>query len=101
MITPIQHQLPLQPKAGSAAGPEETQTSGKVDFGEMLQRSINEVGRLQNTADMAVRDLATGQTADIHNTMIAVEKAGTAFELILQVRNKLVSAYETVMRMQV
>jgi flagellar hook-basal body complex protein FliE len=101
MITPIQHRPPLQPETGAAAGLEATQTSGKADFGQILQRSIDGVGRLQNAADDAVRDLATGRSADIHNTMIAVEKAGIAFELVMQVRNKLVSAYETVMRMQV
>jgi flagellar hook-basal body complex protein FliE len=58
------------------------------------------VDKLKKEADKEVFDLATGKSQDIHNTMIAVEKAGVAFELMAQVRNKVLTAYEEVMRMQ-
>jgi flagellar hook-basal body complex protein FliE len=70
-------------------------------FFDLLQSSLQEVGRMQNEADRAVEDLTLGRQADIHSTMIAVEKAGIAMELALQIRNKLLNAYETLMRQQV
>ena len=70
-------------------------------FGNMLARSLNDVNRLKLEADEAVENLAAGKQKDIHATMIALEKADVAFQLLMQVRNKIISAYETVMRMQV
>jgi flagellar hook-basal body complex protein FliE len=70
-------------------------------FTQLLDQSIGKVNRLQNEADTAINDLTTGNRSDIHQTMIAVEKASIAFELMMQIRNKLISAYETVMRTSV
>lgn len=70
-------------------------------FGEMLKSHLTEVNHLQTSADTAVRKLASGQDKDIHNTMIAMEKAGVAFQLTMQVRNKVLEAYQEIMRMQV
>ena len=62
---------------------------------------LGEVDQLQKEKDTAVKNLATGKDADIHNTMIAIQKAHISFKFMLQVRNKIVSAYEEVMRMNV
>jgi flagellar hook-basal body complex protein FliE len=70
-------------------------------FGNMLARSLNDVNQLKLEADEAVANLTAGKQKDIHATMIALEKADVAFQLLMQVRNKIISAYETVMRMQV
>jgi flagellar hook-basal body complex protein FliE len=75
--------------------------SGGVNFGELLQSSLDQVSRLQSEADRAVEDLTLGRPADLHSTLIAVEKAGIAMELALQIRNKLLNAYETLMRQQI
>ena len=77
---------------------KEAQDAGS--FGSLLARSLNDVNRLKQEADVAVEGLATGKQKDIHATMIALEKADVAFQLLMQVRNKIVAAYETVMRMQ-
>ena len=71
-----------------------------ASFGSMLVRSLNDVNRLKLEADVAVENLATGKQKDIHATMISLEKADVAFQLLMQIRNKIISAYETVMRMQ-
>jgi flagellar hook-basal body complex protein FliE len=76
-------------------------TPDPESFGNMLARSLNDVNRLKQEADVAVENLAAGKQKDIHATMIALEKADVAFQLLMQVRNKIISAYETVMRMQV
>lgn len=70
-------------------------------FGNMLARSLNDVNQLKLEAAEAVENLAAGKQKDIHATMIALEKADVAFQLLMQVRNKIIAAYETVMRMPV
>ena len=79
---------------------EEKQTNEKQgeSFFNTLQNAIGEVNKLHEEADHAVRELAAGKEKDIHNTMIALEKAEISFQLMMQVRNKIVSAYETIMR---
>ena len=76
-------------------------TASGESFGAMLSTSLDRVSRLQSEADRAVEDLTAGRQGDLHNTMIAVEKAGIAMELVIQVRNKLLNAYETIMRQQI
>ena len=70
-------------------------------FGDVLKDSIAEVDTLQKTADEAVKQMAAGGDKDVHQTMIAMEKASISFQLMIQVRNKIVSAYQEVMRVQV
>jgi flagellar hook-basal body complex protein FliE len=86
----------------SAANAAKTDHTLKQEtFGSMLARSLDDVNRLKLEADEAVENLATGKQKDIHATMIALEKADIAFQLLMQVRNKIISAYETIMRTQV
>lgn len=73
----------------------------KTSFSEVLKDSIQKVGELEKEADQEAVKLAKMETQDIHNTMIAIEKADLTFQLMMQVRNKIINAYEEVMRMQV
>jgi flagellar hook-basal body complex protein FliE len=70
-------------------------------FGDVLKDSLAQVNSLQNQADAAIKDLATGGPTTLHDTMIALEKADLSFRLMMQVRNKIVEAYQEVVRMQV
>lgn len=70
-------------------------------FGSFLKNAVGEVNQLHHDADQAVNALAAGRSQDVHNTMIALQKADVSFQLLMQIRNKVVSAYETVMRMQI
>ncbi len=70
-------------------------------FLDVLKSSIDEANRLQMEADKASNLLASGEAVDIHNTMIAVQKADVSFRLMMEVRNKIVEAYHEIMRMQV
>jgi len=72
-----------------------------VSFSDTLAESLDKVNDLQKEADKAIEDFATGKTRNIHETMIAVNKADLAFRLTMQVRNKIVEAYQEVMRTQV
>jgi flagellar hook-basal body complex protein FliE len=78
-------------------GPEQTGES----FGDMLKGAVSQVNKLQKEAGQAIHELATCQKKDIHQTMIAMEKAEVSFQLMMQVRNKIIGAYEQIMRMQV
>ena len=75
--------------------------TGKTTFREVLKDSIQKAGELEKEADQEAIKLAKMETQDIHNTMIAIEKADLTFQLMMQVRNKIISAYEEIMRMQV
>jgi flagellar hook-basal body complex protein FliE len=70
-------------------------------FTEVLKETIQEVNRVQSDADRAAGDLAMGRAGSIHEVMIALEKANVSFRFMVQVRNKIIEAYQEIMRMQV
>jgi len=70
-------------------------------FAEMLSESIKKVETMQKNADKLTMDLATGKSENIAETMIAVSKAEIAFQLMTQLRNKAINAYNEIMKMQV
>ena len=69
-------------------------------FGQWLARSLKEVNQLEDASDTASQKLITGQSNDIHGTMIAIQKAGIALDLVMEVRNKVIAAYDEIKRMQ-
>jgi flagellar hook-basal body complex protein FliE len=71
------------------------------NFGEFLTDALSEVNSLQQNAAKASFDLAAGKLQDISQVTIAAEKATIAMQLTMQVRNKVIDAYQEVMRMQV
>lgn len=73
---------------------------GAVPFAGMFQTMVQQTGALDKKASQAVTGLLTGQGVEIHDAMIATQKADMAFELALQVRNKAVAAYQQMMGMQ-
>jgi flagellar hook-basal body complex protein FliE len=74
--------------------------TGRSGFAATLESAIDNVDQLQGEAHEQVEALLNGSGADVHSTMIAVEKADLAFELMMQVRNKIVAAYQEISRMQ-
>ncbi len=87
---------PVRPQV-QRPDPEE----GGPTFPEMLKSALLEVNRLQADAGEKIQDLVTGRTDNLHEVMIAVEEAGLAFQLTMQVRNKILQAYDEILRMQV
>ncbi len=69
-------------------------------FGDVLKNAISQVSTLQNGAENQVNTLLQGGNADMSQVMISVEKADVAFQLMMQVRNKIVSAYQDIEKMQ-
>lgn len=71
------------------------------DFGDVLANAINTLNQKENTANQAIASLAAGEDIEIHQVMLAMQEADISFQLALEVRNKIVDAYQEVMRMQV
>lgn len=77
------------------------QPSGsQSDFFKTLEGAMDKVQEMQSGADQQVADVLHGNGQDLHSAMIAVEKADLSFQLMMQVRNKIVQAYQTVSQMQ-
>ncbi|HUW60836.1 MAG TPA: flagellar hook-basal body complex protein FliE [Candidatus Bathyarchaeia archaeon] len=91
------HVEPTQPRLAKPVAPP----SSGASFKDMLAEAIGEVQRLQTEADTTIRQLVAGEISDVTETMVAVEKADIAFQTMMLMRNKMVQAYEEIMRMQV
>jgi len=72
----------------------------ETSFSSYLQNALNQVSSLENDARMAAQSLAAGDAAQIHQVMIAYEKAYLALGLTIEIRNKMVEAYHEIMRIQ-
>lgn len=86
----------LRPQSAPGRAPD-----GAGEFKRMLQDQIEAVNQLQLDADAAVEDLSTGRRHDLEAVMTATQKADTAFKMLLQVRNKVMEAYEEVKQIRV
>jgi flagellar hook-basal body complex protein FliE len=82
-----------------AAKPDQA-GGGNGSFGEVLHNAINEVNQLQKQSSEEIQKLMTGEVNDIHTALIAVQKADLSFQTMMQIRNKIVQAYQEIMRMQ-
>jgi flagellar hook-basal body complex protein FliE len=87
LIQSINPDLPALAPKPQADGP---------GFKHLLQEQIEKVNQLQRDATEAIEDLATGRRDDVESVLIATQKADTAFRLLLQVRNKVLDAYDEV-----
>ncbi len=102
MADPIQGLNLIRPvipgAVGQAAGPG---APASTDFKSILLNSLDQVNRLQNEADRSVERLLTGETDNVAEVLTAVNKAGIAFDLLMEIRNKLTEAYKEIQQMQV
>ncbi|PKR87054.1 flagellar hook-basal body complex protein FliE [Heyndrickxia camelliae] len=73
----------------------------KTSFADILKKSISEVNNDQLQSDVLTQKLANGENVDLHDVMIAAQKANITLQAALQIRNKVVEAYQETMRMQV
>ncbi|WP_078547139.1 flagellar hook-basal body complex protein FliE [Litchfieldia alkalitelluris] len=70
-------------------------------FSTFLKDAINQVNKASNASDLMTNKLASGEKVDLHEVMIAAEKSGVTLLTTIEVRNKVVEAYQEIMRMQV
>lgn len=71
------------------------------NFSQVLGQALDNLNQAELAADQAVAKLAAGEDIELHQVMLAMQEADIAFQLALQVRNKLVEAYQEIMRLQV
>ncbi|CAB4906674.1 MAG: flagellar hook-basal body complex protein FliE [Actinobacteria bacterium] len=81
--------------------PLQTNDPGAKSFADTLKDAVGTVNQLQKDSDKKMQQLATGQTTNIPEVMMAAEKADIAMRLMVQARNKIIDAYNEVMKMQV
>ena len=74
--------------------------TGGEAFSQHLKSALNEVNELQENSETAISDLATGQVKDLHQAALAIGKAETSMKLMLEIRNKALSAYKEIGRTQ-
>jgi flagellar hook-basal body complex protein FliE len=72
----------------------------KTEFKDVIGKFIRDVDKMQKVSDQAVKDFATGEVTDFHQVMVAAEEANLSFQLMMEVRNKLLESYREIMRMQ-
>jgi flagellar hook-basal body complex protein FliE len=85
----------VQPQLGEVGG------DPSATFSQAIKKAVGEVNSLQGQADTLAVNLASGDVEDVHKAMIAMQKAKLALDFTIQVRNKVIEAYQEVMRMQV
>lgn len=97
--------IPAIPPIGSTGFPTRTQGLDRPDatpgFGDAIAKGIEQVSALENRADALTQQVATGGDVSVHELMVATTEASIGVELLSQVRNKAVEAYQEIMRLQV
>jgi len=96
-IEPI---VPIAEAVSSALAPAAAKT-GQTDFAGWMNAQLKELDQQIYSSELQVRQLAAGQSDNLHQVMTSLEKAKLSFELTLQVRNKLLEGYREIMRMQI
>lgn len=96
--------LTLLPNVSGSASTTDVNNALKesgASFGQTLTQALSDVNNLQSEAGKAVESLVSGEGTDLHDVMIAVEKARTSFDLLMEIRNKTIDMYQEIMRIQV
>lgn len=95
--------LRISPLAGerSTEVARQARSVGRPDFGTVMKDFVGDVNALQFRAGHAIDQLVTGEAADVHQVMVAVEEAGIALDLMLEIRNRVMDGYQELIRMQV
>lgn len=94
-------QGPIGSKGIESPQIKKTGDKSEKDFAEVLKDYIDDVNELQLNADKTIEKMVSGEIEDVHQAVLAVQEANVAFNLMMQIRNKLTEAYQEIMRMQV
>jgi flagellar hook-basal body complex protein FliE len=86
------------PSNGTTQAKPTASSNGSGNFFEEL---VGKVGDLQSQADSKIKNMVTGESKELHEVMLAVEKANISFQFLTQVRNKAMDAYQEIMKMPV
>ena len=84
-----------------SSGASSATTGASDSFGSVVKNAVESIEKSQQAANQEVAKAVTGESPDLHRTIIALQTADLSFQFGLQVRNKVIGAYEEIMRMQV
>ena len=108
LIQPIQlpvslTQSPIQPISpiSNSMNAQQTSEVSSVGFKDLLNKAISDLNTTQVDANSAIQNLATGGSANLHDVVISMEKAEMTLQYAIQVRNKVMDAYQSVIQMQI
>ncbi|MFG3612176.1 flagellar hook-basal body complex protein FliE [Rummeliibacillus stabekisii] len=99
-ISQVSISQPVQPTMSQTAT-EKTSTNEKENFGAVLKDAISAVNNSQVASDNMTNRLVNGENVELHDVMITAQKANITLNTALQIRNKVVEAYQEIMRMTV
>lgn len=97
VVTPMSPQVKQAESSSTIKTPAEAQET----FKKTLREAIQKVNEAQHHSDEMTTKLATGEVEDLHDVMVAAEKASVMLQTTIEVRNKAMEAYQEIMRMQV
>jgi len=95
-INPITSDIPLSLGTRPSGIQEE-----KSSFGTLLKDAISTANDLQHRSDLEIQKIMTGESDELHTAVVAMQRADLSFQMMMQVRNKIVQAYQEVLRMPV
>jgi flagellar hook-basal body complex protein FliE len=96
----LSHLGHLAANALTRPGPAPTGAGSAGEFGSILESAVQQVNQTQTDAGKSIQKFLTGQGEELHNVALATQRAAVAFDLGLQVRNRVVAAYQEVMKIQ-
>jgi len=87
--------------SGLAGASPKIDEKENLSFPQIFKEMIGNTNELQGKAQLLAEKFVMGEVSDIHEVMVAAEEAGIALELVMEIRNKLIEAYQELMRLQV
>ena len=97
-ISPIKGPIIAEVPQIKNAPPTPSIGKDQPSFTDVLSSVFNDVNQMQHNADQSVQKLATGEITDVHQVMVAMNEADVAFKLMMEIRNKLISAYREIIK---
>ena len=101
MMTPRVAPMPSPSELVKPQESSPTQPAGGDSFASMLGHMVSDINAQQNFATQSVSALQSGQNVPLHQSVIAMEEANVSFQLMVEVRNRLLEGYQEIMRMQI
>lgn len=92
---------PIRPYGAGAAGAARAPDADAPSFKDVLMNHLGEVNQLQQDATQAIEDLQAGRRSDVEGVLIATQQADAAFRMLLQVRNKMIDAYDELRQIRI
>jgi flagellar hook-basal body complex protein FliE len=75
-------------------------TKGGASFKDTMQSFMSDVNQMQQKADVSIQKMVSGEITDVHQVMTSVEEANVAFNMMMEIRNKVMDAYQELMRIR-